>query len=407
MQPPVGGHEDARLAELLGFSILDTGAEQAYDDITLLASRICDTPIALVSLVDDHRQWFKSRVGLDATETSRDLAFCAHAITTPSELFVVGDASRDQRFSDNPLVTADPRIRFYAGAPLTTTSGNAMGTLCVIDRVPRELDPRQLEALGALARMVVAQLELRRATEIAETADRNKMLFLATMSHEIRTPLNAILGLSDLIAMETFGPVGDPRYCEYAGDINASGEHLLELMNDILDLSRIEAQELTLDETVVDLACPIDAVIRMVANRASEKEIELTHEVAGDLPEIVADERRIRQVLLNLVTNAIKFTPRGGDVAVVASIAGDGGVEIAVTDNGIGMSAAEIQTALAPFGQIANEVTTDVGSGLGLPISKRLIEGHQGVLELRSEPGSGTTAIVRLPVERVHSLRAA
>ncbi len=155
--------EARRLEELRGYGILDTLPEQAYDDITLLASQICDCPIALVSLIDDDRQWFKSRVGLDATETPRDLAFCAHAILEPDQLLMVPDATRDKRFASNPLVTADPMIRFYAGAPLRTSAGHALGTLCVIDRVARELEPDQIRALEALSRQVMAQLELRKS----------------------------------------------------------------------------------------------------------------------------------------------------------------------------------------------------------------------------------------------------
>jgi hypothetical protein len=154
--------ERERLATLRDYKVLDTEAQSSYDDITNIASYITQTPIALISLVDNKRQWFKSRIGLDAQETSRQISFCTHAIRTPDVTFIVKDATKDPRFAPNPLVTGDPNIRFYAGAPLVTPEGFAMGTLCVIDRKPRELDEHQLDALKALARMVVMQLEYRR-----------------------------------------------------------------------------------------------------------------------------------------------------------------------------------------------------------------------------------------------------
>lgn len=162
MGAPLLPTEEVRLAELEAYAVLDTDPEPIYDDIAFIASQICDTPIALISLLDKTRQWFKSRVGLDVTETPRDLAFCAHAIWEPTELMVVPDATRDDRFSSNPLVTSDPNIRFYAGAPLLTASGNALGTLCVIDREPRELTSAQRETLAALSRLVMEHFELRR-----------------------------------------------------------------------------------------------------------------------------------------------------------------------------------------------------------------------------------------------------
>lgn len=167
---PPPENEAERLAQLRRLDILDTLPEQAYDDITFLASKIAGTPIALVSFVDEGRQWFKSRVGLDADETSRDLAFCAHAILEPGTTMVVPDATLDNRFADNPLVLGDPMVRFYAGVPLVTNAGHALGTLCVIDQAPHELTHDQQQALEALSRQVMAQLDLRRTVAELEEA---------------------------------------------------------------------------------------------------------------------------------------------------------------------------------------------------------------------------------------------
>lgn len=183
MKTPVPADEAERIEELQEYRILDTEPEVGYDDLILLASRVCDTPIALMSLVDTQRQYFKSRIGLDATETPRDVAFCAHAILH-KELMVVPDALRDQRFAENPLVTSDPRIRFYAGAPLITPKGHAMGTLCVIDRVPRTLNESQQDALEALGRQVVALLQLRMAKMKAEQASEAQSKLLESLRAE-------------------------------------------------------------------------------------------------------------------------------------------------------------------------------------------------------------------------------
>ena len=183
MKAPLPADEAARLEELRAYEILDTASETEYDDLVQLASHICGTPIALISLVDADRQFLKARVGLDVTETPRDVAFCGHAILEP-ELMVVPDALKDARFADNPLVTADPRIRFYAGAPLFTPEGHGMGTLCVIDRVPRTLTDAQREALQALGKHVVALLQLRRAKAEAEQASRAKTALLDRLHAE-------------------------------------------------------------------------------------------------------------------------------------------------------------------------------------------------------------------------------
>src|SRR6266581_517536 len=161
MTAPVKNSESRRLKVLWQYDILDTVPEEVFDDLTELAARICEAPIALISLVDEDRQWFKSKVGVSISETSRDISFCGHAIGQ-HDLFIVADATKDERFAHNPLVTSDPKIRFYAGVPLVTPDGHALGTLCVIDKVPRELKPDQKTALRVLARHVMTQLELRR-----------------------------------------------------------------------------------------------------------------------------------------------------------------------------------------------------------------------------------------------------
>ena len=183
MAAPLPANEAERLQELEDFHVLDTVEEQEYDDLTFLASQICGTPIALMSLIDANRQWWKSRIGMATHGTSRDVAFCAHAILDP-QIMVVNDAREDERFANNPSVTADPSIRFYAGAPMITKSGHAMGTLCVIDREPRELTDSQKQSLEALSRQAVMLLELRRAKRLADEASQQKTVLLEKLAGE-------------------------------------------------------------------------------------------------------------------------------------------------------------------------------------------------------------------------------
>ena len=189
MKPPMPVNEKARLKALRSLNILDTAPEEDFDDITFLASHICRTPIALITLVDENRQWFKSKIGIDVQETSRDSAFCAHVIAPSSpEIFLVGDALRDERFAENPLVTGEPRIRFYAGAPLLTAGNEALGTICVIDREPRELTEDQKKALEALARQVSTQLKLRQLS--AQFAEANQELQGLSLTDDLTGLLN-------------------------------------------------------------------------------------------------------------------------------------------------------------------------------------------------------------------------
>jgi signal transduction histidine kinase len=240
------------------------------------------------------------------------------------------------------------------------------------------------------------------AKETAELASRAKSTFLANMSHELRTPLNAVIGFAELIGLQVNGPVGHGRYLEYARDIRVSGEHLLTLINDILDLSRIEAGAVDLNEEYLACAELIDSSARLIAGQAARAGLVLDVVPATGLPEIRGDRRRLRQVLINLLSNAVKFTPKGGRVRLWGEQRPDGGIALCVSDTGIGMSAEGIVQALTPFKQLDNCLARGYeGAGLGLPLAKNLIELHGGTLELASEVGLGTTAGCWLPPERV------
>jgi len=246
-----------------------------------------------------------------------------------------------------------------------------------------------------------ANAQMRAAMDEAKLASRAKSEFLANISHELRTPLNAINGFSQLMLSATFGPLGDSRYHDYVKDINASGEHLLALINEILDLSRIEAGKRELAESEVDLGRLIASCLRVVRQRAEDKGIALQNRLGDEAPILWADETALKQVLLNLVVNGIKFTQPGGRVAVSVERA-DGGIVVAVADTGIGIAAEDHAAILKPFGQAQNAMTRDQeGTGLGLPLAQALTELHGGTLTIDSALGEGTTVRVRLPAERV------
>lgn len=247
-----------------------------------------------------------------------------------------------------------------------------------------------------------AEAAILRAKEAAELANRAKTEFLATISHELRTPLNAIIGFSEIIRDQAFGPQASERYRGYAGDVHESGVHLLNIINDILDIAKIEAGAVSLHVTTVDIGDTITQASRLVRQRAADSELDVTIDVPADLPPIEGDQRRLKQVFLNLVTNAVKFTPRGGRVAITARREGQG-VTIVVADSGIGMSEADIKVALEPFRQVESHLSRSVeGTGLGLPLARSLVSLHHGSLGLESSLGKGTQAIVRLPLRQPH-----
>ena len=278
----------------------------------------------------------------------------------------------------------------------------------LLDRYGAQLG-RIVERHCAEAALQAARQEAERAAELAheamieaQAASRAKTEFLANMSHELRSPLNAVIGFSQVMMDNLFGPLGSPKYDTYCRDIHASGNHLLSVINDILDLAKIEAGKVQLDEQLVDVDEVTAFCLSVIRDRAEARRIRLTHEVPAAVPGLIADEQKLKQMLINLLSNAVKFTLEGGDVTLRIEIDGEGCFLFGVRDTGIGMSEGDLQRVVEPFTQVDSGLNRRYeGTGLGLPITKSFMELHGGRLALESHLGVGTTATLVFPPSRV------
>ena len=311
------------------------------------------------------------------------------------------------------MILCNARYRSYvesqrnpggAGEPEGSGSGEIRlkdGTCLLVSRRPTQ-DGGTVAVYSDVTELKEREERLQEAVERADAANRAKTEFLANMCHELRTPLNAIIGFSETMTTEVFGPLGAPNYRDYAHDIHASGRHLLDLINDILDVSKVEAGEMRLSEEVLEPANVLNAALRLTDGRDDLGRHRVTSDIPADLPYLLADRRSVLQILLNLLSNAVKFTPEGGEILTSLRPLEDGALAIEIRDRGIGMSPEEIPQALSLFGQVNRGLERRYeGTGLGLPLSDRLMRLHGGSLSIDSEPGRGTTVTLRFPADRV------
>jgi signal transduction histidine kinase len=398
MRAALPDNETGRIAALHSLNVLDSPAEKDFDDIVALAGSVCGVPMSLVSLIDTDRQWFKARTGTDLIETDRDLSFCAHAILG-KDLLVVPDAQQDTRFADNPAVGGGNGIRFYAGAPLITSEGYALGTLCVVDSTPRRLDVEQLQALRALARQVTSQFELRHyAVALAATTarlqelERHKEQLAHLVGRELRAPLRLISEY-----LETLGRTGyhDAELGDLVG--RATAAHVrgfTDLMDHLNTMADAGNGSDSLHMRQIDLTRLTQRAVEAVRPIAATKQIWILNHAGGPSLPIIADPVRLEQVLMHLLFAAVKYTPRGGRVRVGTDIESGPTVRLEDMDMPDGL-----RPDLFPhlyYGAIAHP--NDVpGPDHGLAVAKKILDAHHATVALSDRPGDGTSLHVVFP----------
>ncbi|MBA6294488.1 ATP-binding protein [Colwellia sp. MB02u-9] len=404
----IPNNELARLNALDEYNILDTLAEQAYDQLTDLASSVCGTPIALISLIDEKRQWFKSHHGLDAQETPREIAFCAHAIHH-DELFEIQDSRKDQRFHDNPLVTGPTQVIFYAGAPLVTPSGLRLGTLCVIDNKPSSLTALQKKQLIIIAQQVVTQLELRKAgriqhdllaqsrsleqslllTKSLEAKNKELEQFVYTVSHDLKSPLVTINGFTSMLAKELSAHTTEKQKHRFQR-ILENLTHMGDLLTNLLELSRVMKAEIS--KAPIDLTTLIEQNWQRLITGYKEVEVELV--LTKPLHAIGANQTLLSQCIDNLLSNAIRYRSAERDLTLkIHTEELEASVSLFISDNGIGIAKSDQKRAFNVFEQI----NPGQGTGIGLSLVKAAMEKHNGSVSLVSELGQGSCFELRFP----------
>ncbi|NHE56266.1 sensor histidine kinase [Cyclobacterium plantarum] len=396
-KPKIPDKEKQRLAALKTYDILDSLPEKDYDDLTLIAAEICDAPIALITLIDENRQFFKSRIGVDIEDTPREYSFCSHAINLPDQLMQVEDTSMDQRFVDNPYVIGEPKITFYAGVPLVNPEGYAFGTLCVLDSKAKRLNERQERALKSLANQVMHLLELRKKNKELELSRkkvdayaRETEEFVYAASHDLKEPLRMIRSFLKLLKKKHSQHLNEEglKYLSYASD----GVKRMQMMiADMLEYYRLNMDELTAEK--VDISKLVDEVSAFY--KREHQDAEIKH---SGLPAINASGKDLRMVFENLIGNAIKYRKAENHPVITVRAEANPGEDwvFSIADNGVGIPEDHLERIFGLF-QRAHSGKQYPGTGIGLAICKKIIEKAGGKIWVESKLDAGSTFFFTWP----------
>lgn len=395
-------NELKRLEALREYDILDTLPEEEFDALTKLAADICDTPVSMINLIDEHRQWSKSIVGLDESvrEVPRSSSVCQYTILGTDQL-EVSDLSKDERFSNLIYVKQAPNLRYYLGSPLITPEGLPIGSLCVIDYEKRELTEKQKSQLKIIADEVMARLELRKQNHQLKALNEYKIKLMKMLSHDMRSPLNGIMGMASLMK-EIVGDDSSEQV-EMLDIIEQSSFQLNEMIDEIMSYTLIESDGFSIDLSDVDLVHITEGMEKLYLPAAKTKQIDLDFYTENIDENVQIDGDKFEQIFGNLLSNAIKFTKTGGKVtAVLKKVEKAKGnyIELTVRDNGIGMSDKQLNTLFVDKSKSIKKGTGgEKSTGLGLSIIKYFVELHDGSISVESEVGEGSVFTVKIPIE--------